>query len=205
MARRGEALTDHILLAAKEVFLDTGFERATMDAVAARAGASKRTLYAHFGSKDKLFLSLVALVRDLFLTRIGQPGQAGDPDDPVSATTAFCARYVHALHYRTQIEMCRTVIAESARFPDAATSHHDLLFVEPKSLLSNYLQTTTSTDHAVIEATVDLLFARLLNPWLLRALYSLEDLPATLDSDPLRTEIREPVSAAVNALVAPLI
>jgi hypothetical protein len=32
---------------AKDVFLETGYERASMDAVAARAGTSKRSLYAH--------------------------------------------------------------------------------------------------------------------------------------------------------------
>jgi AcrR family transcriptional regulator len=43
-----------------------GFERASMDLVAERAATSKRSLYAHFKSKDKLFLAIADLVRALF-------------------------------------------------------------------------------------------------------------------------------------------
>jgi hypothetical protein len=37
MARRGDALREHILWVAKEVFLELGFERASMDDVGSRA------------------------------------------------------------------------------------------------------------------------------------------------------------------------
>jgi len=57
MARRGDKLREHILWTAKDVFLEMGFERASMDVVASRAETSKRSLYAHFESKEKLFLA----------------------------------------------------------------------------------------------------------------------------------------------------
>src|SRR5450755_3901656 len=44
MARRGDKLREHILWIAKEVFLEMGFERASMDLVARRAETSKRSL-----------------------------------------------------------------------------------------------------------------------------------------------------------------
>src|SRR5579875_2072003 len=44
-----------ILDAATELFADSGFDRANMDAIAARAGITKPTLYARFGSKEQLF------------------------------------------------------------------------------------------------------------------------------------------------------
>jgi AcrR family transcriptional regulator len=62
---------EHILWAAKDVFIEMGFERASMDMVAARAVTSKRSLYAHFESKDKLFLAVVDLVRELRTCRLG--------------------------------------------------------------------------------------------------------------------------------------
>jgi TetR/AcrR family transcriptional repressor of mexJK operon len=49
-----------ILVAATRAFLELGFERATMDAIAAWAGVSKLTVYNHFASKDALFRALVA-------------------------------------------------------------------------------------------------------------------------------------------------
>ena len=62
-ARRGDKLREHILWVAKDVFLEMGFERASMDVVAARAETSKRSLYAHFENKEKLFLAVIELVR----------------------------------------------------------------------------------------------------------------------------------------------
>jgi TetR/AcrR family transcriptional regulator, mexJK operon transcriptional repressor len=44
-----------IRTAALEVFLEAGYEAASMDAIAARAKVSKATLYARFASKDELF------------------------------------------------------------------------------------------------------------------------------------------------------
>ena len=70
MARRGDKLREHILWTAKDVFLEMGFERASMDVVASRAETSKRSLYAHFNSKEKLYLAVIDLVRGLFLSKL---------------------------------------------------------------------------------------------------------------------------------------
>lgn len=43
-----------ILVAARELFLRDGFERTSMDAVAAQANVSKRTVYDYFGDKERL-------------------------------------------------------------------------------------------------------------------------------------------------------
>jgi TetR/AcrR family transcriptional repressor of mexJK operon len=48
-----------ILEAAGHLFLEQGFERTTMDAVAARAGVSKLTVYSHFADKEGLFRALI--------------------------------------------------------------------------------------------------------------------------------------------------
>ena len=45
---------------AEAVFLAQGFTETTMRDVAARAGASKETLYRHFGSKEGLFAEVVS-------------------------------------------------------------------------------------------------------------------------------------------------
>ena len=92
MGRRGDELRAHILKAAKEVFLEQGYERASMDAVAARAATSKRSLYAHFESKEKLFAAVVELVSDLYLVRLGTPDDDGD--DPADAVTRYCGRFL---------------------------------------------------------------------------------------------------------------
>lgn len=60
-----------ILTSARELFLTEGFDRSSVDAVAARAGVSKRTVYDYFGDKqtllhavfDEVGQSLLATVR----------------------------------------------------------------------------------------------------------------------------------------------
>lgn len=48
-----------ILEAAKRMFVQHGFDRVSMDQVAAEAGVSKLTVYSHFGDKDNLFAEAV--------------------------------------------------------------------------------------------------------------------------------------------------
>lgn len=49
-----------ILSAASQLFLELGFERATVDSIAAAAGVSKLTVYSHFADKEGLFVALIA-------------------------------------------------------------------------------------------------------------------------------------------------
>lgn len=64
-----------ILDAATDVFCQSGFGRASMDAVARAAGVSKATLYNHFSSKDALFQAVVEEVSGHFIAGIDAPGR----------------------------------------------------------------------------------------------------------------------------------
>ncbi|WP_457096902.1 TetR/AcrR family transcriptional regulator [Lysobacter sp. P5_B9] len=48
-----------ILEAAKRMFTGHGFERVSMDQIAAEAGVSKLTVYSHFGDKETLFSAAI--------------------------------------------------------------------------------------------------------------------------------------------------
>ena len=48
-----------IINGAEDVFLSMGYELASMDKIAAKAGVSKRTVYNHFASKENLFEVIV--------------------------------------------------------------------------------------------------------------------------------------------------
>lgn len=54
-----ESRRQSLLLAARDVFQEVGFEQASMDMVAARVGSSKATLYRYFASKEALFKELM--------------------------------------------------------------------------------------------------------------------------------------------------
>lgn len=59
-----------ILSAARELFLTDGFDRSSVDAVAARAGVSKRTVYDYFGDKQALFQATFDAVGQTLLATI---------------------------------------------------------------------------------------------------------------------------------------
>jgi len=56
---RTEATKAKILDAAQSVFSELGFENTQLDEVAARAGCSRGGIYAHYTSKEDLFLALM--------------------------------------------------------------------------------------------------------------------------------------------------
>jgi AcrR family transcriptional regulator len=65
MSDKAERTRLAILDAAGELFYGEGIQRASMDAIAERAGLTKRTLYHHFRSKDDLVAA--------YLTALDQP------------------------------------------------------------------------------------------------------------------------------------
>ncbi len=66
-----------IIEGAKDVFISMGYETASMDKIAEAAGVSKRTVYNHFGSKEKLF---EVIVDDLLAQRQNLNKIKYDPD-----------------------------------------------------------------------------------------------------------------------------
>src|SRR3954451_21378811 len=97
MARRGQELREHILHTAKLAFLESGFERTSMDAIATRAETSKRSLYAHFPTKDALFLAVVERIRALFDQRMRTPAEYSE--EPLEAIAQYCGRFVQLVRW----------------------------------------------------------------------------------------------------------
>ncbi|WP_329258996.1 TetR/AcrR family transcriptional regulator [Streptomyces sp. NBC_01478] len=56
-----------ILAAARDLFVHQGVDRVSMDAVAARAEVSKRTVYDYFGDKRRLFLAILSAASESML------------------------------------------------------------------------------------------------------------------------------------------
>lgn len=86
---RIHAKRETILDAATQAFRDEGYETTSMDRIAELAGASKRTVYNHFGSKEALFQAVVARL----LNEVAALKQVvWDPDRPLEQQLADFAR-----------------------------------------------------------------------------------------------------------------
>jgi AcrR family transcriptional regulator len=87
--REKERLTrrQEILAAAREVFLECGYEGATLDDVAHRAEFAKGTLYSYFSSKAELFESLVDSEFGRVINDVAA-AMAAEPDDELALRAA---------------------------------------------------------------------------------------------------------------------
>lgn len=107
-----------ILSAAKQEFLAQGFSQTSMDQISERAGASKRTVYNHFSSKDALF---TAITMDL-LEQIHTAMQIRyDPARPLDEQLRQVAvNEIEVLTGSEFVGMFKVLLAESFASPDMA-------------------------------------------------------------------------------------
>lgn len=84
---------DSILAAASELLLAGGYENTSMDAVAATAGVSKTTVYAHFSDKLELFKAVMVASAGQLVSHLESALQQASGDQPqerlVTALTAM--------------------------------------------------------------------------------------------------------------------
>lgn len=203
MARRGDELREHMLWAAKSVFLEVGFERASMDTIAERAATSKRSLYAHFESKEKLYLAVFELLRELGLSKLKRPGDYSP--DTEEALVLFCGRVLECLLFAWTIRMCRLCLAEAERFPEGSARYFDVLFCVPHERLSNYLTQHFGLSPQESSDAAERLLGRVIHPRFSRALFGLDELSEQIDEDAIRADFDlEPVRQAVAELMKSL-
>ncbi|MEU3191957.1 TetR/AcrR family transcriptional regulator [Streptomyces sp. NPDC006992] len=112
-----------ILSAARELFLADGFDRSSVDAVAARAGVSKRTVYDYFGDKQTLLhkvvdtvgQSLITTVRRTMDDTLTERTEATDLEDALVAfSMQIATEMLDSAEYATLLRLVRT---ESGHLP----------------------------------------------------------------------------------------
>ncbi len=116
-ARHGGSKHEAVFRAAKAVFIQRGYDAASMDEIAALAGTTKATVYAHAGSKAALFRATLREAVELSAGKI-QP-----PDTALDARTAielFLARFVEIACWQGSVGLQRTALAALDRFPNTA-------------------------------------------------------------------------------------
>ena len=110
-----------ILTAATDVFLKGGYLGTNVDAIAAGAGVSKQTVYKHFGSKEALFVEIVAAMTsdagDLVVRETPEPEEMGDLEGYLRA---YGEKQLAVVLTPQLLQLRRLVIGEVSRFPDLA-------------------------------------------------------------------------------------
>jgi AcrR family transcriptional regulator len=113
---------ERILDAAAKVFLERGFEGASVEEIADAARAGKPTIYARFPGKEPLFAAVMTRkVREItsWYENIGPTG-ATIEERLASIAMAILQKVLVA----DNVGLIRATIAEARRFPDLAASVH---------------------------------------------------------------------------------
>lgn len=193
MARRGNELREHILAEAKKVFLELGFERTSMDVVAQSAQTSKRSLYAHFETKDVLFVAVIERIQELFDGRMKTPEHYAD--DTTEAAVLFCGRFAQMLTWAPILRTCRLGITEAERLPEAASRLYEAFFGKAHERLCAFLKERFELEAATTTLLADQALTSAVQPWLTRALFGLEE---------LRDEVPDEATITTDVELAPL-
>lgn len=101
-----------ILDAVVELLAERGYQGTTMAAVAARAGSSKETLYAWFGSKQGLFTALIRRQAEAANQAVATALDGDGGDDPAATLTAFATNLLLLLLGERSVALNRAALAE---------------------------------------------------------------------------------------------
>jgi len=117
--RESDKLTDRkradILKAAIACFSENGFDNTSMDAIASQANVSKRTVYNHFSSKDKLFMAIVNELKENALQAV--PFVYDRKESLGTQLGRFCQRIIDFQCQTDSRALARVLISRFIRAP----------------------------------------------------------------------------------------
>ena len=126
-----------ILDGARKVFLDLGFDGASMGEIARSAGVSKGTLYVYFADKNRLFEAIVE-------EEAREKSEAAFNLDPTREVTTtlreFGETYIAMICRPGGGSSIRTVMAIAERMPDVGRRYYEQVLESLINRLAAYLE-----------------------------------------------------------------
>ena len=186
-----------ILEAAGSHFYAHGFERASVDAIAADAGVSKMTVYSHFASKERLFEAVIGARTERVVG--GLPGARSlDPTHPNKALMAIGGQFLELAREDKALGQFRALYAAAGAQPEACLAFYrqgaDRLIGE----LAEYLRAAHTAGSLRVpqpRQAADLFLAMFLGDGHIRGLLMLEMPDARQNRALLREAVRVFLSA----------
>jgi AcrR family transcriptional regulator len=136
-----------ILDGASKVFMDLGFDGASMGEIARAAGVSKGTLYVYFADKNRLF---EAIVEEEAIEQ-GKVAYNFDPErDVVTTLREFGLAYIQLLCRPGGGSAIRTVMAIAERMPEVGRRYYEQVLERTIERLCFYLEERMKAGDVVI-------------------------------------------------------
>jgi len=137
-----------ILDGARKVFMDLGFDGASMNEIARSAGVSKGTLYVYFADKNRLF---EAIVEDEALAQGKVPFNFDSSRDPEVTLREFGQTYMALLCRPGGGSWIRTVMAIAERMPDVGRRYYANVLEKIINRLAEYLKVHVASGDLAID------------------------------------------------------
>jgi AcrR family transcriptional regulator len=125
-----------ILDGARKVFMDMGFDGASMGEIARSAGVSKGTLYVYFDDKNRLF---EAIVEETALEQGEMAFDSGPAGDVTTTLREFGAAYIAMILRPDGGSAIRTVMAIAERMPDVGRRYYERVLQKTINRLAGHL------------------------------------------------------------------
>ncbi len=140
---------EQVLNGARHVFMTDGFERASVDEIAAVSGVSKATLYSYFPDKRLLFTEIV---RSECLRQSDRAMAAIDLAAPPEIVLGAAARHMIDFFLSDFGQrMFRICVAEAARFPELGREFYNSGPLIAKQVLTGYFRQAIARGELEIE------------------------------------------------------
>jgi AcrR family transcriptional regulator len=137
-----------ILDGASKVFMDLGFDGASMGEIARAAGVSKGTLYVYFADKNRLFEAIV----EAEMLEQSKVAFNFDPERDVATTLReFGQAYIQLMCRPRGGSAIRTVMAIAERMPDVGRRYYERVLAQTIDRLATYLEVHVTTADLAIE------------------------------------------------------
>lgn len=114
---------DAITRAASETFLAEGFDRASLDQIAQRAGVSKQTIYSHFADKQALFLAICTELTEKLTIPLRRP--ASETGDLRSTLLRLGEDALAMMLHPASLDLHRLIVGAAARFPELGQAAYE--------------------------------------------------------------------------------
>jgi len=147
---QAEARHAELLDRALDHFLDKGFEQATIEAIAADVGMTKRTVYARYADKASLFRAAVARAIDHYAIPEDRI-RATDTGDIAQTLTNIAMLRIDLVASPRGLKLQRIIQTESYRFPEIFTDSYELGAMPTIQFLADLLERETRLGNLAID------------------------------------------------------
>jgi TetR/AcrR family transcriptional repressor of mexJK operon len=133
---KSEEKRENIREAAANLFLEEGYERCSMDSIAAAAGVSKQTVYSHFENKDELFRCCIVKKVEMYDLRV----RTSEHDDLESGLASFADGFLRLVSDPQAVKMWRLMVNEAEEHSRVAEMFYETGPGESLQSLADFLE-----------------------------------------------------------------